>query len=517
MTHDQIENVIEDYANAAYRCVITGFRMIMVHAAHGHLLPQFLSPLTNKRRDRWGGSLENRARLITAILDAIRKKCGTDLIIEFRISLDEKHPEGMKPDDTIEVLKMIKDKIDIIHVSAGLLTIPHFIAKIIQPYYYPHMYNVHYAEKLKKYIDLPVTTVGSIMNLENAEKILSEGHADFIALGRPLIADPEMIRKTALGKPQIIRPCIRCNICTGPGSSTGMPFPVRCSVNPIAGRGVEFPTEGSIEPARIKKKVIIVGGGPAGMQAALTATKRGHDVILYEMKDRLGGMAEYACKLPFKRDMSIFLKWLITQTEKCGAVIRYNTEVTADVITQENPDALIIAVGAMPITPDVPGIDSPSVHWVGDVDSGNVSVGDNVIIIGAGIMGVEAALALSQEGKNVSVIEMKDKDKILLDVPGINASYLKFWLEEEKGRFITNTKIEEVTLTGIRTINNRFQWKEYPADTIVLATGMKARKDKVNELRSLIPETEVAVIGDCYQPRNLYRAIHDGFNSTVEI
>jgi NADPH-dependent 2,4-dienoyl-CoA reductase/sulfur reductase-like enzyme len=296
-----------------------------------------------------------------------------------------------------------------------------------------------------------------------------------------------------------------------------MPFPVRCSVNPIAGRGVEFPMEESIEPARKKKKVVIVGGGPAGMQACLTATKRGHDVILFEMKDHLGGMLEYACMLPFKKDIGRFMEWLIAQTEKCEAVIRYNTEATAEVITQENPDALIVAVGAVPITPDVPGIDSPGVHWVGDVDAGKVNVGDDVIVVGAGIMGVEAALALSQEGKNVTVIEMKGKDKILLDVPGINASYLKFWLEEEKGRFITETTIEEITGTGIRTVNNRFQRTEYAADTIVLATGMKARKDKVNELRRLIPETEVAVIGDCNQPRNLYRAIHDGFNSTAEL
>ncbi len=511
MTQDQISDVIQDYANAAHRCMIAGFKMLMVHGAHGHLLSQFLSPLTNKRSDRWGGSLENRARFIIAVLDAIRRKCGPELIIEYRISLDEKTEGGLKPDDVIEFLKMIEDKIDIVHVSAGLLTIPELMHHIIQPYYLPHLYNVHYAEKLKKQINLPVATVGSIMNLDNAEKILSDGHADFIALARPMIADPEMIRKAAFGKQDDIRPCIRCNYCASADS------PVRCSVNPIAGRGVEFPTEEAIAPARRKKKVLVVGGGPAGMQAALTALKRGHNVFLYEMKDHLGGMLEYASMLPFKKDMRNFLDWLIAQTRKSEIPINFNTEVTADIVKQENPDALIIAVGATPVIPDIHGIDSPNTHWAGDVVSGKVKVGENVIVIGAGLIGVETAMALSQEGKNVTIIEMKGPENVLKDSCWYNSHFLRAWLAQQRNQIITNTKMEAIIDSGILTIDSNFNRKEYPADTIIIAMGMESRKDKVNELRRLIPETEVAIIGDCYQPRNLFSAIHDGFNSAVEI
>ncbi len=515
MTQDQIESVIDDYASAARRCMAAGFRMVMVHGAHGHLLSQFLSPLTNKRVDRWGGSLENRARFPIALLDAIRRKCGPRLIIEYRCSLDEKTPGGLTPDDVIEFLKMIRDRIDIVHVSAGLISVPSLMHHVIQPYYLPHMCNVAYAEMVKKKIDVPVTTVGSIMNLDEAEKVLSEGWADFVAMGRPLLADPGAIRKSAFGKAEEVRPCIRCNWCSGrPGH---MFLPTRCSVNPIMGRGLEYPTEDSIGQAQRKKRVMIVGGGPAGMQAALTAVKRGHDVVLYEITDHLGGMLTIGDKLSFKKDLASYVDWLIAQTTRSGAIIRYNTEVTAAVVDEDKPDALVIAVGAAPWLPDVPGAGRTNVQWAGDVDAGGVEVGQSVVVVGAGLTGAETALELARQGKKVTILEMMGPDAIAKDAAMISRYALLHLLAETGVEVITDTTMEGITDSGVEAIDRSFQRREYPADTVVLATGMKARKEKVSELRRLIPETEVYVVGDCAEPRNLAAAVHDGFNAAVDL
>ncbi len=515
MDQDQIELAIQDFADAAYRCMSAGFKMILVHGAHGHLLFQFLSPLTNKRTDRWGGSLENRARFPIAVLNAIRKKCGSELVIEYRISLDEKAPDGFKPDEAIAFLKMIEDKIDIVHVSAGLITHPFRQYHIIQPHYLPPMYNVHYAAMVKEKTNLLVTTVGAIANLDQAEQILSEGKADFVAMARAILAEPELIRKAVHGKKEDIRPCIRCNWCTG---HSGQIFlSPRCSVNPIAFRNIEFPTEDSISVAKTKKKVAVVGGGPAGMQAALTSVRRGHDVVLYEMTDHLGGMLAVAAESPSKELVKQYLHWLVAQTERSGATIKFNTEVTADTIKRDTPDALIIAVGATPCIPNIPGVDKPFVHWAGDVEAKKLPVGGNVIIVGAGLTGVELALELAEQGKKVSIFEMLGSEAVLKDAAMISMYYLLEKLAEKNIPIITNTKVDGISDSGVLTVDNRYRRKEYAADTVILATGMDARKDKVRELRRLIPETEVFVVGDCYQPRNVAGAVHDGFNAAVDL
>ncbi len=515
MTDDDIAETIEAYADAAWRCKAANFKMIMIHGAHGHVLAQFLSPLWNNRTDRWGGSPEKRARFALAVLDAIRKKCGADLIIEYRISLDEKTPGGLRPDDVIEFLKMIEDKIDIVHVSAGLLSIPTLAHHMIQPLYMPHMYNVHYAEMAKKQTKLLVTTVGSILTLDNAEKILSEGWADFVALGRPFIADPDIMRKSLSGRQKEVRPCIRCNWCAGRPRHTFLP--TRCSVNPIAARGIEFPTENSIAKADQKRKILIAGGGPAGMQAAWTAVKRGHEVVLYEMTDRLGGMLDIGSKLPFKGDLRKYLEWLIARTVKLDATIKYGSEVTAAIVKKEKPDALIIAVGAVPFIPSVPGVERPNVHWAGDVDTGKVEAGKNVVVIGAGITGGETALGLARQGKTVTILEMLGREALGKDGSPIVITGLFELLKEAGVRIVTNTRMQAITDSGVKTIDTAFREKEYPADTVVLATGMRARREKVAELRRLIPETEVCVIGDCLRPRSLAAATHEGFNVVVDM
>jgi 2,4-dienoyl-CoA reductase-like NADH-dependent reductase (Old Yellow Enzyme family)/thioredoxin reductase len=514
MDEELIGRAIQNFADAVYRCQFAGFNMIMLHGAHGHLLSQFVSPYSNKRTDRWGGSLENRARFPLAVLDAIRKKCGPGLIIEYRISLDEKVPGGMLPEESIEFLRMIRDKIDIVHVSAGLLLNPDTIQHMIQPLYTPHMYNLHLAEMVKKQLDLPVTAVGSIMNLDNAENILANGLADFISLGRPVLADPELPRKGAHGRPDDVRPCVRCNCCT---RVTAFSRNHRCAVNPMAGRDREFNQHEGLAPARTKKKVMVVGGGPAGMQAAQTAVQRGHEVVLYEMADRLGGILTVGAELPFKKDLKKYRDWMVLQTEKCGARIVFNTTVTAETVKAEKPDALVIAVGGTPFIPSLPGIGSSKVVWAGDVDAGKAQTGNTVIVVGAGMTGIETAINLGSQGKTVTVIEMMGPEVVLAEAPSSHKFYLLDRIKEYAIRIVTNTKMEEVTVKGILTIDKNLAWKEYEADSVVIAMGMRARRDKVAELRRLIPETEVFVVGDCYRPRSLYEANHEGFDAVCDL
>lgn len=514
MDEDLIFETVEHFANAAFRCQAAGFNMVMIHGAHGHLLAQFLSPYANKRKDRWGGSLENRARFAMTVLDEVRKKCGPRLVIEYRISLDEKVQGGMGPEETLEFLKMAKDLFDIVHVSAGILANPDTIRHMIQPFYLPHMYNAHLAALVKKHIDIPVTAVGSIMNLDNAETILANGWADFVALGRPALADPEIPRKSAMGRKEDVRPCIRCNCCT---RLSTLSMNHRCAVNPMAGRGAQFNQHEGLALARTKKKVMVAGGGPAGMQAAQTAVQRGHEVVLYEATDHLGGMIKVGAALPFKGDLRTYVDWMVGKTEQSGARIVFNTEVTADTVRMEKPDVLIIAVGATPLIPAIPGVDSTSVVWAGDVDTGSVETGPRVIVVGAGLTGVETAINLASQGKTVTIIEMMGPDAVLAESPSSHKYYLLGRVEELKIRILTDTKVASITEKGIETLDGNSVSREYEADTIVLATGMKPRSDRVAELRRLIPETEVFVVGDCLRPRSLFDANHEGFNALCDL
>jgi 2,4-dienoyl-CoA reductase-like NADH-dependent reductase (Old Yellow Enzyme family)/thioredoxin reductase len=508
MTIDQIHEVERMYIDAAFRAKSAGMKMCLVHGGHGNLIAQFFSPLYNQRTDEYGGRLENRARFAVNILDGIRKRCGEDFVIEFRISADEIHPDGMHFEETKELLRMLDDKIDIANVSAGLHTDVKYFRYWSPNMYMPRMINVGYAAELKKILKCKITTVAGVTNLENAEKIIAEGMADFCAMARPLMADPEMPRKYAMNKPEEVAPCTRCGYC---GRRIMSIHTVACGINPKLGRESEL-EDGLVRLARLRKTVAVVGAGPGGMQATLTLLERGHKPILFEKDPAVGGNLVPAAAMELKLDMKDYLEYICRAVMKSSADIRLSTEATAETIKELAPDALIIAVGAEPFMPDIPGVDLPHVHWAADADMDRCETGVDIAIIGGGSLGMECAYTQSSRGKKVRVLEIQ---------PKLNA--------RDTGELLPIVKEKGVeVLTGRRpvaihpdkivcTVVGTGDVEEYPCDTVLVSAGLTTRSQVVEEMRRLLPETEVYIIGDAREPRSLGDAIHEGFNAAINI
>ena len=368
MDLEMIHAVQQMYIEGAYRCKQAGMQMCMVHGGHANLIGQFSSPLYNHRRDAYGGTLENRARFALEIVQGIRRRCGEDFVIEFRVSADEMHPDGMHFDETKAYLQMLDGWIDIVNVSAGLHTDYNYFR-----YWWPNLYmgemiNVPYARELKKILSCRVTAVAGICNLDNAEQILREGWADFVALARPLMADPEMVRKYAHDAPETVRPCARCGYC---GKRISAGHTLACGVNPALGREDEL-VEGRIRPAPAAKKVVVIGGGPAGLSAAITLSRRGHDVTLFEQNACLGGNLVAAAAMEQKTQMRRYLAYIRRQAQQEISEIRTGVRATPELVMALCPQAIVVAVGAQPVFPDVAGITLPHVHWAADAELGRV-------------------------------------------------------------------------------------------------------------------------------------------------
>jgi NADPH-dependent 2,4-dienoyl-CoA reductase/sulfur reductase-like enzyme len=352
------------------------------------------------------------------------------------------------------------------------------------------------------------------MNITNAEKIIAGGKADFVAMCRPFLADPEMPRKYALGQEEDHRPCLRCQYC---GGRLLIPGVINCAVNPYLGEEVDFP-DAKVRKADVKKKVAVIGGGPAGITAMLTLVDRGHDVTLYEKSDKLGGNVVPAAAAPFKQDMKDYLKWLQRQAEKAPARILMNTEATKEILDQEKYDALVIAVGARPIIPRLPGIDKSNVHWAADADLGNVQVGKKVVIVGAGAVGVECAITLGREGHEVEIVEMLPNMMGLMASASGAMRELTEALKELNIPVHLSTRLEEVTDGGIVCRDLKTDKKvELTADTVLLALGMIPKFDVADSLRRSAPETEVFVVGDAIEAKTIAQAVKSGFKAAAYI
>ncbi len=524
MTHEKIKETVEKFGKAAAMMKRAGMDIVLVHGGHGNLISQFTSPLYNHRTDEYGGSTKNRARFAIEVCDAIREKCGENFVIEFRISADEIAEEGMHFDETLELIGYLKDHIDILHVSAGLhsdFNMAYF-RNWCQNFMMERGFNVHFAADVKKrYPDLLVTTVGSITSIDMAEEIIASGKADFVAMCRPLMADPDMPNKYAKDMPEERRPCLRCQTCC---KHLMVPKPIYCAVNPMSGM-TSVLRDGVVPKAVEKKKVAVVGGGPGGIQALMTLCERGHDVTLYEATGELGGTVAKAALPDFKIDVRDYLTYLRYQANKYaakyGAKILLNTKATKEMLDAENYDAVIIAIGAEPIVPKVPGIDLPHVAWAPDAEEGKCEVGQKVIVIGGGSVGIEAAIDFNAQGKDVAIIEMADQMTSFMNLMassgGSGGEFMKI-MAERNIPVHYSTKLLEVQADKVICENvETGERVEYPADTVLLAAGMKAKLDEADSLRHCAPESDVFIIGDAKRAATISEAVNEAFQHCLHI
>ncbi|UWG98936.1 FAD-dependent oxidoreductase [Dehalobacter sp. DCM] len=511
LTTEEIQGFVRDYAKGARHVLQAGGDMILIHGGHCQLPSLLFSKVFNKRTDQYGPqSFENRCRFAVELLDAIRAEVGDKLAIEYRISAIDMVPGSPEIEEVIEFAKVIQDRIDILHVSRGALAINKLTPFIFPTIYMPHGLNIQYAAKFKHALNIPVSTVGAI-TLEQAEEAIAAGKVDLIALCRQLIADPESVNKAERNQEDEIRPCVRCNSCIS-RSHFGLK-PPRCAVNPVFGRELDYMFYPSI---KTKKKVVIVGGGPGGLEAARIAAERGHEVVLFEKDSHLGGVLRGATIAPFKADLKNYLDWSIRMTSRNKNItIKLSTEATSEVIAKEAADALILAIGGTPIIPNLTCNDVSKVVWVGDVDCGKAQVGNNVLIVGAGLTGCETALRFLQLGKKVTLIDAMPKEQIALGTSPINSYAIFHMLDEYDYELKTETKLIDVTQDCVIVTKDGKEEKLF-FDTVVLAMGNKVDMEMVNHLKASVPE--YYIVGDCNGNQgSLLNAISSAFDAAMAI
>lgn len=505
MDEARMQMVIQDYVRSALTAKEMGFDMIMLHFAHGWLPAQFLSPFFNHRTDEYGGNFENRIRFPMMIVDAVRKAVGPDYPIDMRIAAREYVEGGLEPEEVIEFVKRIEDKIDMIHVSSGLDKLLGPTSYIESPSIHPHMINVKFAKEMKQVVKIPVVTVGAITMPDEAEEILESGKADAVALGRGLCADPEWPNKAREGRVGDILPCIRCVSCYT--VATGGPTQ-GCAVNPRYERELRLAIEE--RPAVKCKKVVVIGGGTAGIRAAMKAAERGHKVILLEKAERLGGLLNVSNDDPIKLDMHNYLNHLVYQaTHNNHIEVRLNCEATPEMVKDMAPDELVVAVGSEPVKPGIPGIDRENVFDILQAHEHIKEEWGSTVIIGGGPSGIEFAFALAEKGIKVTVVEMTDN--IAENGNSLYHAAAEIRLKEFSNHIyvMEETVCNEITCTGVKVTDKSGKSYEVPAERIVYCVGMRAKKELAESFYGIV--YDVKMIGDCMGARRINEASHEGY------
>jgi 2,4-dienoyl-CoA reductase (NADPH2) len=521
---EEIQQIVGYFTDGARRANEAGYDAVELSGATGYLISQFLSPFTNQRTDQYGGSFENRLRFATEIIQSIKQELGQDFPVIFRLSFDDYVKDGNTLRESKEIAKELeKVGADAFDMQVGWheSRVPTIDMSVPQGAF------TYLAKEVKQELSVPVMVTNRITHPSMADELLQNGTSDFICMGRPLIVDPELPKKAMEGRFEEIRPCIACN--QGCFDSVLRGMPVTCMLNPMAGREDEF----EIKPAEKSKRVMVIGSGPGGIEAARVLSLRGHDVALYEKQDTLGGQLNLCHLPPGRKEFLSYIKYLTNEVERLDIPTVKGVEVTGKIVQDYSPDAVVLATGSTKITPSIPGIDLPNVCYAEDVLQGKADLGKEAIVIGGGAVGCETALYIAEKGamspstafflmenkvlnfeealghtkqvRSVTIVEMLDR--VGADFGASHRWVNKQHLKSHNIQTVTNAECLEINEKGI-VVSVGGEKRTIEAETIVIATGYRAQDELKTELEEKFPE--FITVGDAIGPRTCLEAIYEG-------
>ncbi|HZK28234.1 MAG TPA: NAD(P)/FAD-dependent oxidoreductase [Thermoclostridium sp.] len=497
LTKDEIAELVQAYGKAAGLAKQAGFDIIYVHFI-AYLGDQFLSSVWNRRTDEYGGSLENRMRFLLECIESTRANVGRDFPLIIGLALDHGFPDGRELGETIEMAKILKGiGIDTLHLRRGSYDNMNLL---IPTEYMQDGVSVEYANKVREEVGIQVISDGNIGDPVLANKLIEDNKLDFIGLGRPLLADPEWVNKARTGKKEDIIPCVRCMQCI---NRVLFGQYAACSVNPVLGNEYLSP----IIPTNKPKDVLIIGGGMAGIQAAIYAKEKGHRVTLIEKSSLLGGHLLEGAIMDHKKEVDAYCKYLVRKIKHSNIDVRYNTPGTKELVQELKPDAVIIATGSSPIIPKVPGIDKANVRIATTMLKEREKIGENVVIVGGGLVGCETGLHLAEKGKSVTIIDKLPE--VAQDVIFMAKFSMLQSLKEKGVKTEGGLELEEITDKGVIVKESSGNSKELPCDTVIISIGFNANDSLYYQLKDHV--NEIYKIGDCIKARKFIDATHEAY------